>query len=384
MEFQFATASRIIFGPGSACHLAPLAASFGRRALVVVGSVPERHSSLLESLEATGVATCLYSVIGEPTVELIERGVETTRSHECALVVSIGGGSAIDAGKAIAGLASNPGEPLDYLEIIGKGEVLSEDPLPFLAVPTTAGTGAEVTRNAVLGSPQHGVKVSFRDYRLLPDVAIIDPELTLTMPSDVTAFSGMDALTQVLEPLVSSKATPFTDLLCRDGIRRASQFLYKAYAEPLDLEARLNMSMTSLYGGLALANAGLGAVHGIAGPVGGMIRAPHGIICAALLPHVMEVNIAILKESEGGSSALARYREVAVLLTGNQGAQPEDGTRRILELCHRLQIPTLSEFDLQDETLQDAARKSLNSSSMKGNPTTLSLETVCEVLRKAL
>ncbi len=245
--------------------------------------------------------------------------------HEADLVVGMGGGSVIDAAKAIAALLTNPGDPLDYLEVIGRGLPLANACAPMMAIPTTAGTGAEVTRNAVLASPAHRVKVSLRSASMLPDVAIVDPELTLSMPPAVTAATGLDALTQCLEPFVSHLATPLTDGFCREGLARAARSLRRAYHHGSDVAARRDMALASLCGGLALANAKLGAVHGFAGPIGGMFDAPHGAVCARLLPLVMTANVRALEERSPNSPALVRYAEVAKIVTGDADASIADG-----------------------------------------------------------
>ena len=282
----------------------------GRRALLVAGVSPAL-------LGEAGLDCALLAVEGEPTLELVRRGVALARAENCDLVIGFGGGSAIDAGKAIAALLANGGDPLDYLEVIGAGRSLLAPSAPFIAVPTTAGTGAEVTRNAVLASPEHRVKVSLRSPWMLPRLALVDPELTCRLPPAITASTGLDALTQLIEPYVSVRANPMTDLFCVEGMRRAARSLGRAFANGSDAEARADMSLASLLGGLALANAGLGVVHGFAAPIGGMFDAPHGAVCAALLPHGMEVNIRALRARAPGSEPLGRYRTVARLLTGN-------------------------------------------------------------------
>ena len=279
-SFEFATAGRILFGCGTFAQLEDIVAGYGKRALIVTGKRP-----------AAGIKGPCFSVASEPTIALVREGVDAFREAQCDCVVSIGGGSAIDAGKGIAAVAANSGDLLDYLEVIGKGQPLPSAPYPFIAVPTTAGTGSEVTRNAVLGSPEQGVKVSLRSPLMLPRAAIVDPELTLGLPPAITASTGLDALTQLIEPYVSSRANPFTDSLCLDGIRCASMSLSRAYTEGRDVEARTGMAYASLLGGLALANAGLGVVHGLAAPIGGMFDAPHGAVCAAILPAGMRTNI---------------------------------------------------------------------------------------------
>ncbi len=290
MRFEFATATRIVFGEGTVATLPELVRSFGVRPLVVTGASSKRAAWLVSALSAQTLA-----VPGEPTVDLIRDGVRRVREAGCDVVVSLGGGSAIDAGKAIASVATNGGEPLDFLEVVGKGRTLEAAPLPFIAVPTTAGTGSEVTRNAVLASPEHGVKASMRSPMMLPRVALIDPELTYALPPAVTANTGLDALTQLIEPYVSARANPLTDALCVEGIGRAAGALGRAYRDGTDSEARRDMALASLFGGLALANAGLGVVHGFAAPLGGSWNAPHGALCAALLPHGMAANIAALR-----------------------------------------------------------------------------------------
>jgi alcohol dehydrogenase class IV len=275
MRFEFATATRIIFGEGTAATLPELARSFGRRPLVVTGASTERAAWLASALSAE-----VFAVPGEPTVDLVREGARRAHDSACDVIVSLGGGSAIDAGKAIAIIATNGGEPLEFLEVVGKGRAIVAQPLPFIAVPTTAGTGSEVTRNAVLGSTEHGVKASLRSPLMLPRVALVDPELTYGLPPSVTAFTGLDALTQLIEPYVSVRANPLVDTVCVEGIRRVAGALRRAYHDGADPEARRDMALASLFGGLALANAGLGVVHGFAAPLGGSWKAPHGALCA--------------------------------------------------------------------------------------------------------
>src|SRR5579863_1626122 len=327
--FEFATAGRIVFGAGTFAQLNGIVAGFGKRPLIVTGRRP-----------IEGLAGAHFAVAGEPTIILIREGVSAFRDAACDCVVSIGGGSAIDAGKAIAAAAANSGDLLDYLEVIGRGQPLQSPPTPFIAVPTTAGTGSEVTRNAVLGSPQHGVKVSLRSPLMLPRVAIVDPELTRGLPPPITASTGLDALTQLIEPYVSWRANALIDSLCLDGIRHASASLLRAFRDGSDMEARNGMAYASLLGGLALANAGLGVVHGFAAPIGGMFDAPHGAVCAALLPAGMSANIRALRERGPQSSALERYGEIARILTKDPGAIPEDGAEWIGTLTVQLAIPS--------------------------------------------
>jgi len=372
--FEFATAGRIVFGAGTFAQLETIAAGLGKRPLIVTGRRP--RCPLPEGQ--------VFSVASEPTITLIREGVEAFRAANCDMVIAIGGGSAIDAGKAIAAAAANTGDLLDYLEVIGKGQPLEKAPYPFIAVPTTAGTGSEVTRNAVLGSPEHGVKVSLRSPLMLPRVAIVDPELTIGLLAAVTASTGLDALTQLIEPFVSSRANPFTDALCRDGMKRAAECLPRAFHDGGDKEARTGMAYASLLGGMALANAGLGVVHGFAAPIGGMFDAPHGAICAALLQEGMRANISALRERDACGEALARYGEVASILTGNRDATPEDGAAWVGRLTKQLAIPSLASYGVGAKHGAELAVKASRANSMKANPIALTTAELTAVLEHSL
>jgi alcohol dehydrogenase class IV len=300
------------------------------------------------------------------------------------MVIGLGGGSVLDTGKAIAALVTNPGDVLDYLEVIGKGQPFVSPPLPYIAIPTTAGTGAEVTRNAVLESGQHNVKVSLRSPLMLPRIALVDPALTYHLPPEITASSGLDALTQLIEPFVSIKANPLTDAICRAGMLHAARSLRRAYDNGADEEAREGMSIASLFGGLALTNAALGAAHGFAGPLGGMLHAPHGVLCARFLPLVMEANIKAMESRQPEHPALPRYMEIARILTGDQRASVYDGVRWTDELVNDLNIPRLSAYGMSQQDFPEAVHKTQNASSFKGNPITLNERELTEILDKAL
>jgi alcohol dehydrogenase class IV len=325
-----------------------------------------------------------FSVASEPTSDLVREGVEAFRGAKCDLVIAIGGGSAIDAGKAIAAAAANPGDLHDYLEVIGKGQPLESAPYPFIAVPTTAGTGSEVTRNAVLGSPKHGVKVSLRSPLMLPRVAIVDPELTRSLPPGITASTGLDALTQLIEAYVSSRANPMTDNFCLDGIRHAAASLLRAYKNGGDGEARTGMAWASLLGGLALANAGLGVVHGFAAPIGGTFEAPHGAVCAALLPAGMRANIDALRERDPRGPALERYATIARIVTGDPNATPEKGARWVQALAKQLAIPTLAAYGIRERDVPELVEKAGRASSMKANPVSLTPVELATVIERSL
>jgi alcohol dehydrogenase class IV len=383
MRFEFATATKILFGPGTLREVAPAAKSFGARALVVTGRSGERAAGLLRMLETEGVGCVTFPVAGEPTVENIRAGVRQAKEERCALVVSFGGGSVIDAGKAIAAMLTNDGDLLDYLEVVGRGQPLMKPGAPFIAIPTTAGTGSEVTRNAVLASPEHRVKASLRSPLMVARLAVVDPELMLDLPPELTASTGIDALTQLIEPFVCNRANPMTDALCVEGIGRAARSLRRAFENGHDADARGDMALASLLSGLALANAGLGAVHGFAAPVGGMFPAPHGAVCAALLPHVMEVNLRALRQRSPESPALGRYEQVARLLTGSGSARADDGVRWIAELCAALGIRGLGRFGVKVEHFSDLCEGAAKASSTKANPIALTAQELREILARA-
>jgi alcohol dehydrogenase class IV len=372
MRFEFATAGRVVFGPGTASEIAPAARALGRRALMVTGAERGRVERF-----AAGLECAWFAAAGEPTVEQARQGAAACVAEGCDVVVAIGGGSAIDLGKAIAALAANGGDVLDYLEVVGRGQALERPSLPFIAAPTTAGTGAEVTRNAVLLSEEHCVKASLRSAHMLPRLAVVDPELTHSLPAAATAATGLDALTQLIEPYTSARANPMMDALCVEGVRRVARSLVLACEQPDEATAREDMALASLFGGLALANAGLGAVHGFAAPVGGMFRAPHGAVCAALLAPAMEVNRRALEQRAAGSPALLKYGELDALLGGEAAAW-------VRGVCTRLGVPGLRAYGVgatDRERILDSAAKA---SSMKANPIVLTREELGEILDAAL
>jgi len=384
MEFEFSTAHQIIFGPGTARQAGTLASRLGKTVLVVTGSVADRHDFIFHDLEAHGLEWEGFTIPKEPTVALILSGVETAKSTACDLVIALGGGSTMDSGKAIAALMTNPGNPMDYLEVVGKGLPITNQPAPFIALPTTAGTGAEVTRNAVLLSEEHQVKVSMRSPLMLPDVAIVDPELTYSMPPHITAGTGLDALTQLMEAFVSPYANPMTDALCREGIKRAAPALERAYVDSGEKAARYDMCLASLWGGMALANAKLGAVHGIAGPLGGMFPSPHGDVCGRILPEVMEMNINALQQRLPDSKTLRRYEEIAGMVLSDRNSSAMDGAAWVKKLCQRLKMPPLSTYGMSEDNLDTLIQQSQRSSSMQGNPVQLTDEELRDILRKAM
>jgi len=380
MIAEFFLPTKIILGEGAVKKLGEIVMAFGSKALVF-GSPSERFKDILADLLKHGVSFLYYPVAGEPTVEVVREAIAYAKQNQVDVIVGIGGGSVLDTAKAVAGLITNEGDLYDYLEVIGRGQSLLHPALPYIAIPTTAGTGTEVTKNAVIGDPNQKVKVSLRSPLICPKVAIIDPELTYTNPPEVTARSGMDALTQLIEPFVSNQPNEIVDALCRDGIRRAAHALPRAYRCPDDREARKAMAIASLFSGIALANAKLGAVHGFAGVLGGMYGAPHGAVCAALLPAVIEVNLKALSERMPDSPYLARYRELAQILSlPNEEALVAWARNLIAEL----KIPSLGKLGVRAEDFEIITEKSARASSMKGNPVPLANEEMLAILEKAL
>ncbi len=376
-KFEFATAGRILFGDGVVRDVPAAARAFGRRALFVTGATPDRAAPLRAALEAAGVECIPVTVATEPTLSLVRGG-----PRDAEVVVAIGGGSVLDAGKALAAMLTNPGDPLDYLEVIGRAQPLPFPAAPCIAIPTTAGTGSEVTRNAVLGSAEHRVKASLRSPGMLPRLAVVDPELTHDLPRAITASTGLDALTQLIEPYVGIRANPMTDQFCVEGIRRAAAALPRVCDNGADREARSEMAWASLLGGMALANAGLGAVHGFAAPIGGMVNAPHGAVCAALLPHVMDVNVEALAARNPGR--LIRFTEVARLLTRLPHATAGDGVEWLAALCRKLDVPPLGTYGITAADIPVLVEKAAQASSMKGNPVVLTSEELREIISRAL
>jgi len=382
MRFEFAAAGRIVFGCGAASELAGFMREFGSRAFVVTGSGPKRHKALLDSLAA--VEAVRFAVSGEPSVSTVAQAVEPARASGCDVVVGIGGGSVIDTAKAVAALLTNPGEVMEYLEVVGQGRPLVNMAAPCIAVPTTAGTGSEVTRNAVLSVPDKHVKVSMRSAGMLPRIAVIDPYLTRSMPPELTAATGMDALTQLIEPYVCTRANPLTDGICIEGLTCAARSLRTAYEDGEDMGARQDMAVASLFGGLALANAGLGAVHGLAGPLGGMTPAPHGVICGRLLAAVMRTNLHVLRRDNPDSPALGKYARIARILTGNPDAAADDGPEWVARLTADLEIPSIRSFGLTTTLIPDAAQQARQASSMKANPAVLTQHDLKKILTECL
>jgi alcohol dehydrogenase class IV len=382
--FEFVAPQRILFGSGTLSEAAPIARTFGRHALVVTGGTPERAEPLLFALRSNGVDYLTFPVRGEPEVYTVRAAADLARTDGCDVVVGMGGGAALDTAKAVAILSTHKGDVLDYLEIIGAGRSLENPPLPFIAIPTTAGSGAEATWNSVIVSREHRAKVSLRSRLMIARVALVDPELTYGLPPDLTAATGMDALAQLLEAYVSLKANPITDGMCLEGLTRAARSLRRAVAAGRDASAREDMSLAGLLGGMVLANSGLGAAHGIAGPLGGMLPAPHGALCAALLPEVVAANLRTLDSHQGDGEALSRYRRVATILTGDSDTSGAASVDWLRTLVKDLGIPGLGAHGLGIKDVPELVAKASRASSMKGNPVLLTDSELTAIIEAAM
>lgn len=375
--FAIATPQRILFGRGEAAKAPALIRAFGPRGLIVHGANPARAQWLIDALHATGAQTLALACISEPTLPMLEQALEQARPFRPDWVTALGGGATLDLGKALAALIPAPGSPLDHLEVVGKALPLAAAPLPFIALPTTAGTGAEATKNAVIGLPDHGRKVSLRDDRMLARIALIDPALTDHTPRATTLASGLDAITQVIEPFVSSKATPFTDALTAPAIPQGLTAL-KRLMQGEDASARDALAYVSLTGGIALANAGLGAVHGLAGVIGGLTPAPHGAICGALLAPILRLN-----RAQATGDTAQRLDQVFHHIAAILGGRPENAPATLAQWAKNAGLPGLTTQGLPPALHRETAEAALTSSSMKGNPVPLTTQDLIQALEAA-
>lgn len=376
--FSFMTATEIRFGRGVAAEAVERIAPLGPRILLVQGATAARSEWLAKGLTQAGCQVARVQVPAEPDMAMVQSGLDIARAQGVSAVVALGGGAVIDAGKAIAALCPGKRPMLDHLEVVGKGLPLEADPLPFVALPTTSGTGAEVTRNAVIAVPEHARKVSLRDPRMLPRLALVDPGLTDECPRGITLASGLDALTQVIEPYLCTRANPLTDALCRDAIPRGlGALVHLMQAE--DAGARDDLAWVSLSGGLALANAGLGAVHGLAGPLGGLSGASHGAICGALLPHSLTTNAGHVKDA----GTLARLAEIRGWITGALGGEPNQAFDTLALWARQAGLPGLEAQGITPAHRAAAAQAAAASSSMKANPVPLDPDDLAEMMQNA-
>jgi alcohol dehydrogenase class IV len=384
VRFDLAVPVDIRFGAGRVSEVPEVFARLGAsRVLVVTGRTTSRADTLRSELRETGISSIVFGVATEPSIERVRAAVSLVAESGCDAVLGFGGGSALDVAKAVAVLALSGTDPTDHLEVIGAGHPIERPGLPCVAVPTTAGTGSEVTRNSVLSGG--GVKASLRSPLILPRVALVDPELLVGVPKPTIAASGMDALSQLIEPLLSKRANPFSDALARDGIRRSARSLRRGYEEGMEESGvREDLALASLFSGMCLANSGLGAVHGLAAAAGARLSAPHGAVCAAVLAAVMDVNLRALRERAREHPALPRMTEVATLLTGLPEATPEDAIAWLQELTAALSIPGLASYGLNQDEIAPMVAAAQEASSMRGNPIELRDEEVTEIITRSL
>ena len=384
VRFDLAVPGDVRFGSGRVSEVPQaLVGMAARRVLVVTGRTTARADGVRERLTEAGLDSVAYGVSGEPSIDVLREAVARLAAARCDAVLGFGGGSALDVAKAAAVLATSGTDPLQHLEVIGAGRPLTRPGLPCVAVPTTAGTGSEVTRNSVLSGA--GVKASLRSPLMLHRVAVVDPDLLGGLPAPAIAASGMDALSQLIEPLLSRRANPFSDALAWDGIRRSARSLRRAYAEGMaDGQVREDLALASLFGGLCLANAGLGAVHGLAAAVGARLAAPHGAVCAAVLAAAVEVNLRAVRERAPHHPALQRFAELAVVLTGHPDATAEDAVPWLRTLTATLAIPGLAAHGLEQAAVPDVVAAAQKASSMRGNPVELSAAEVGEIVTRSM
>jgi len=386
-RFDLAVPGDVRFGAGRVAEVPDAVAALGvRRTMLVTGRSVERAEPLRAALAAVSVATSVLPVAGEPSVAFVREAVARARAEGCDGVIGYGGGSALDVAKAVAILAASGADPLDHLEVVGRGRPIERPGLPCIAVPTTAGTGSEVTRNAVLSA--EGTKASLRSPLMLPRVAVVDPDLLAGLPSSVVAASGSDALAQLVEPFLSVRANPVTDALAREGLRRGARSLRAAVSGGLSgPEAnglREDLALASLFGGLCLANAGLGVVHGIAGVVGGRFDAPHGEVCAALLAPAVGVNVTALAARAPTHPALAKAAELGALLTGDASCGAPDAVEWLEELRSALGVPGLRRYGVTEADVAGLVAGARRASSTRGNPLELTDFELAEVVTSAL
>ena len=382
-NFQFSTAGNIIFKVGGFKNIETYLRQYGKRLLFLYSERAQIHTMINENLSEIGYLLLSTPISGEPTEININDLLINARKHQIDVILAVGGGSVIDTGKVLSALITNKGNLMDYLEVVGRGQQITEKPIPYIAVPTTAGTGSEVTKNAVIKIVEKNVKVSMRHNWLLPEIALIDPQLTYSLPPQITANTGMDAFIQVIEPYVSNNPNDFVDLFCIEGIKKAAQNIVQVYTDGGNHPARIQMSWVSLLGGLSLANSTLGAVHGFAGPIGGLYDVPHGLICAALLPSVFEVNVRALQMRDRTNPVLFRYQNISRWVTNNKNATIGEGVEWFKELNKTLQIPRLKSIGIKKEDFLTIIEQSKKSSSMQGNSIKLNEGELFDILENS-
>ncbi len=396
-SFTFTATPRILFGTGSFNKLPGLISDYGKRVLLVTGGASFRNSSqyrrLINQLEEKALPYFKVGVTTEPSPELIDQAVNNFMEEKIELVVAIGGGSVIDAGKAISAMLPLRESVLTYIEGVGAGKTHPGEKLPFIAVPTTSGTGSEATNNAVLSRiGKKGFKKSLRHDHFIPNIALLDPRLTLSCPAEITAASGLDAFVQLLEAYTSTNASAMTDSLVLDAIQIANKCLLPACTDQSqNINVRAGMAYASLISGIALTNAGLGIVHGLASPIGGYFKIPHGVICGTLLAEVVKTNINLLHKAKNPACPyLKKYARLGSLLALGQTA-PQLDKNGIIRSCNLLvkkleswikllDIPRLSQFGVTEKDLDKIVKKI----GHKNNPVKLTAEQIKQILKNRL
>jgi len=392
--FAISRLPRVIFGNGCIQQVPALAAKYGRQALLVTGKRSfcgsPRWQAFIASLEAAGLSWQHFTVSGEPSPLLVDSAVSDFAGRNIDVVVGIGGGSVLDAAKAIAGLLPHGNSVMDHLEGVGKNVPYRGPSTPFIAVPSTAGTGSEATKNAVLSvQGANGFKKSFRDECLVPEYAVVDPELLASCSPDLLAADGMDAFTQLLESYVSLKANPFSDALAWSGMQAVESGFFAAWqgVEPQAAQGRAAMAYAALLSGITLAQVGLGSVHGLASPLGAYFPIPHGVVCGTLVAAATQINIQALLEREPGHPALAKYAGVGRLLAGDHDLKDETARSALVDVLHdwsrRLGLPRLGEFGIAGGDFPMIVANS-RGSSMQTNPIVLTDAEIQRVLELRL
>ncbi|MDF2152389.1 iron-containing alcohol dehydrogenase [Vibrio sp. CAU 1672] len=378
--FQFMTATRIIFGEGALRSSLSVINQYGYSVLLVTGQDIQRAAPIINYLKAQNMRYQHVSISGEPYITMVEETAIIGRKFQPDMVIAIGGGSVIDMGKALAAIIPNQGNVYDYVEVVGRNVPLKTKPIHFIAIPTTASTGSEVTRNAVLKSGQDQVKVSLRSPDMLADVAIVDPTLTYGMDQYTSGRGAMDAFTHLMEAYVCGDPNPLTDMVCEEGLRRLSASVIAGCKQD-NHKARVDLSFAALLGGMAITNAKLGAAHGLASALGGKLEAPHSVITARLAPHVMQENINAAKRA-GRNDVLSRYRKLAQLVTGRTNANEQDGVLWVKMTLDKLELPQLGKFGVCRTPFEKVADDALKSVAIKGNPLPLTQERLIHILRQ--
>jgi alcohol dehydrogenase class IV len=386
--FQFAKVPKILFGNGMISKLPGIIGDYGTRILIVTGrssfSASAFSSRLFEELQKSGIAFYVVSIPGEPSPEDIDLAVERFKNADIELVVGIGGGSAVDAGKAISAMLGKKEPVMEFLEGIGKTEHPGTK-IPFIAVPTTSGTGSEATKNAVISrTGSAGFKRSLRHDNLVPDIALVDPGLTIGCTPGITAASGMDCFTQLTEAYLSEKGNPYTDALAVEGLKKIKVSLWKSYSDGTDSDARAGMSFAALTSGICLANAGLGTVHGFASSLGGMFSIPHGLVCGSLMAKANEINVRELRRSGVNGTALEKYSQLGRLLLGEEGKTDDyyiDGFIGYLQtLTEKFMLPGLKTYGVTEDDVLQICSVTEN----KNNPVKLERDDMVEILLSRL